>query len=90
MDDAGPADPNAAPRNPLIDLIDEAMERISEDDRDVLRSQYWHEQSYQEIADAYGVTVHVVKDRLRKAKDNLKEAIEQIRREEDDDNGKAC
>ncbi len=76
------ADPDSGPRDPMIDLMDEAMETLNPADQDILRRQYCQQQSYQEIADDYGVTVHVVKECLRIAKLNLRNAIDRIRREQ--------
>lgn len=54
--------------------IDEAMERLDEDERELLFLRYTNEESINDIASHYGVSRFVINRRIKKALANLKEA----------------
>jgi RNA polymerase sigma-70 factor (ECF subfamily) len=52
-----------------------AMERLSEDHREILGLRYYSDLSYSEIADTLGIKLGTVMSRLSRAKDRLLEAL---------------
>lgn len=70
--------------DPRKEVLDEALSQLSEGDRDILKRQYWERQTYDEIAQACGLSVGMVKTRLQQAKSRLRVAIDRILRQTED------
>ncbi len=64
--------------DPAVDLIRGALETLSFDDQEVLRLVTWEELTYQQTADALGCSVDAVGQRIRRAKQRLARAIENL------------
>jgi RNA polymerase sigma-70 factor (ECF subfamily) len=52
-------------------MLQALLARLSPDDRGVVAMRYWHDLSYEEIAEATHTTVSAVKSRLHRARGSL-------------------
>jgi RNA polymerase sigma-70 factor (ECF subfamily) len=63
--------------------VERALDRLPDDDRELLRLLAWEELAREEIAVAMGLTRGAVRVRLHRARTKLKQAMEDIERETD-------
>ncbi|TPG19391.1 RNA polymerase sigma factor [Pedococcus bigeumensis] len=63
--------------------VERALDRLPDDDRELLRLLAWEELAREEIAVAMGLTRGAVRVRLHRARTKLKQAMEDIDRETD-------
>lgn len=56
--------------------IDEALDKLNEDERELLFLRYTNEESINDLANHYGVSRFVINRRIKKALANLKEVYE--------------
>ena len=56
--------------------IEEALDKLGEEDRELLFLRYTNEESVNDIAKHYGVSRFVINRRIKKALNNLKEVYE--------------
>ena len=65
------------PSSPIkINHIDEALEKLNEDERELLFLRYTNDESINDLAIHYGVSRFVINRRIKKALANLKEVYE--------------
>lgn len=64
--------------DPAVDVVRSALATLSFDDQEVLRLIAWEELSYQEAADVLGCSVDAVAQRIRRAKQRLARAIDNL------------
>src|SRR5262249_2452907 len=74
-DDLGPAPPDEADRPRTRALLEEAMRRLPESDRRILRLFYFEQMTYEEVAGQLGIGVKAVGPRLTRARDKLRELV---------------
>ena len=60
------------------DLLVKAMDKLSNDHREILDLVFFHEMSYKEISKILGIPVNTVKTRVFYAKENLKNILERM------------
>jgi RNA polymerase sigma-70 factor (ECF subfamily) len=65
----------ASVRREQTEMLQTLMARLAPDDRAVVAMRYWHDLSYEEIAEATQSTVSAVKSRLHRARGSLGEML---------------
>ncbi len=78
MTASGPNSNSQPDADPAVDLVRAGLSTLSFDDQEVLRLVAWEELTYQEAADALGCSLDAVAQRIRRAKQRLAAAIEQL------------
>lgn len=66
-------------REGMKKMIDQCLDRLAPKYREPLILRYFHDLSYEEIADVLGIPVSTVGIRLKRGKDNLKSLIKKIK-----------
>lgn len=64
--------------DPAIDVVRSALATLSFDDQEVLRLVTWEELTYRETASVLGCSVDAVAQRIRRAKQRLAQAIDNL------------
>ena len=75
--DPGPVPEAMVVRESTIQSVLDAMGRLREPDREVLRLAAWEELSHREIGDVFGCSAHAVDQRLHRAKQRLARELQQ-------------
>lgn len=65
----------ASVRREQTEMLQTLLARLAPDDRAVVAMRYWHDLSYEEIAEATNTTVSAVKSRLHRARGSLGEML---------------
>ena len=65
-----------SPDNKEIKLIEEALEKISEEEKELLFLRYTNDVSVNDLAKQYGISRFAVSRKIKKALKNLKEVYE--------------
>ncbi len=71
-----------AESDPAVDLVQDALATLSFDDQEVLRLVAWEELSHQQAAQVLDCSVDAVAQRIRRAKQRLAQAIDNLTDEE--------
>jgi RNA polymerase sigma-70 factor (ECF subfamily) len=75
-DQAEAAPPEGADRSFFARLVEEALNRLEQSDRDVLRLCHIEEKSYEEIAVLLGCSIKAVGPRLTRARERFRQALD--------------
>jgi len=73
-----PVDSTPAEADPAVTVVRSALATLSFDDREVLRLIAWEELTYQEAADTLGCSLDAVAQRIRRARQRLATAIDNL------------
>lgn len=75
LQDHAPGPEEASVRREQSEMLQALLARLAPDDRAVVSMRYWHDLSYEEIAEATQTTVSAVKSRLHRARGSLGEML---------------